>query len=367
MGWREVTIMLLEVPSGAWADVHGRRKAMVCSFSLYLVAFSMFALAESFWSLGLAMTFFAVGDVFRSGTHKAMIFQWLKQENRLQEKTQVYGYTRSWSRIGSAVAVAIAPLLVFAFGSYQAVFWASMLPAVGNILNFSTYPKYLDGGQALTAKTHSGIWHYFKQSVGMCFSRRPLRRLLIESATYEGLYRSLKDYLQPILQTMAVGLPIFLMWEDRRRTAVLIGAVYVVLHLSSAWASRNAHKLQNLAGGENGVSYWLWWCYVVLFSVLIPGLVFHWHLLAVCCFVGMAVAQNFWRPVLISRIGDYAPGEQSATVLSIESQTRGMATMTMAPLLGLAVDYWGFTPLGMFGLLVCLPVLLVFYRKKGTS
>jgi len=50
------------------------------------------------------------------------------------------------------------------------------------------------------------------------------------------------------------------------------------------------------------------------------------------------MTQNRWQPVLVSRFDAYASETEGATVLSIESQARAVATMVAAPLLGVAVD-----------------------------
>jgi len=96
IAFREVMINLFEVPSGLVADLYGRRRAMITSFAAYVVSFVVFALSQRLAPLFLAMLFFAIGEAFRTGTHKAMIFAWLRQQGREHERTRVYGYTRSW-------------------------------------------------------------------------------------------------------------------------------------------------------------------------------------------------------------------------------------------------------------------------------
>ncbi|KKL13637.1 hypothetical protein LCGC14_2523760, partial [marine sediment metagenome] len=113
IGYRSVLINLFEVPSGAIADLYGRRRCMMFSFSAYIVSFALFAFAGHTWHLFAAMTLFALGDAFRTGTHKAMIFAYLQHEGRIDEKTRYYGTTRSWSKMGSALSVVIAAGLVF--------------------------------------------------------------------------------------------------------------------------------------------------------------------------------------------------------------------------------------------------------------
>ena len=116
IGFRELCINLLEIPTGAIADVAGRRQSMIFSFTAYIVAFLGFGLLSSIWSLFAAMFFFSIGEAFRTGTHKAMIFDWLTRQNRAHEKTKVYGLTRSWSKLGSAASTIVAMSLVWMWG-----------------------------------------------------------------------------------------------------------------------------------------------------------------------------------------------------------------------------------------------------------
>ena len=43
IGFREICINLFEVPSGALADLYGRRRAMILSFSAYILSFLLLA------------------------------------------------------------------------------------------------------------------------------------------------------------------------------------------------------------------------------------------------------------------------------------------------------------------------------------
>ena len=85
----------LEMPAGAVADVLGRRRSMVTSVLGYIGSFVLLGLTQP-----VALLCVAVGEAFRTGTHKAIIFDGLEQEGRSSEKTSVCGYTRSWSKLG---------------------------------------------------------------------------------------------------------------------------------------------------------------------------------------------------------------------------------------------------------------------------
>ena len=151
IGFGGVCVNLLEVPSGALADLYGRRRCMILSFTSYIASFIMYAIVENTWMLFLAMFLFSIGESFRTGTHKAMIFDWLRFQGRLDEKTRTYGYTRSWSKIGSSVSTLIGAALLLAMkthnpeAKYSYVFFLCVLPYFAAIISFLGYPKKLDG------------------------------------------------------------------------------------------------------------------------------------------------------------------------------------------------------------------------------
>ena len=117
---------------------------MILSFGAYIVAFTTLGYASDMNLLYLGMLFFGVGEAFRSGTHKAMIFAWLRSQNREDERVKIYGYTRSWSKYGSAVSVALAAPIVLFTDSYEWIFLAAIVPYALNIVNFLGYPQDLD-------------------------------------------------------------------------------------------------------------------------------------------------------------------------------------------------------------------------------
>ncbi|MFH1006272.1 MAG: MFS transporter [Candidatus Latescibacterota bacterium] len=365
IGFREICINLLEIPSGAVADLYGRRRAMILSFSAYILSFTAFAISRTLQALFGAMLLFAIGEVFRTGTHKAMIFDWLRLQRRTHEKTKIYGYTRSWAKMGSALSVLIASALVFFTGKYSTIFWFSILPYLLNIVNLLGYPAVLDGDRKRTFSMKA-VAEFLGKGLKQATQHAPLRRLIAESMGFEGLFKASKDYLQPILNQAAMALPLFLMLDDRRRAALLVGAVFFVLHILSSIASRRAHHLATWRGGEEHVARFIWGGNALLFACLIPLLYFRLYPLVIVCFVVLAITQNFWRPVMVSRINRHATPEMGATMLSIESQATSFATMCMAPLFGWMVDAAGaFWPVGVAGTVVTM-AFVIRGQRSGT-
>jgi MFS family permease len=362
VGFREICVSVFEVPSGALADSLGRRKLMMVSFLAYIGAFATFAMFATMPALYGAMLLLAWGDASRSGTHKAMIFEWLRHEGRQDEKVKVYGYTRSWSKLGSALSVVLAAIFVCLANSYADIFWYSIPPYVLGLINFLGYPRYVDGERAVGGGLRR-IWGCFREALASCWRQAPLRRLCAESLAYEGLYKALKDYLQPLLAAAAL-LYVSRELSETQRTAVMVGVVYMLLHMLSSWASRQAHRVSAWRGGESPASGFVWWLNVALFAILAIACWREWYVLIILVFVGAAMLQNIWRPLLMARFDCHTNSANSATILSVESQCKSLGAFIFAPLFGFCVDAMGFWTLGAIAGLVALLMALTQTRVQ---
>jgi MFS family permease len=338
IGFRELFINLVEIPSGAVADLFGRRRSMVLSFIAYIISFIIFGFSSDYWHFFIAMFFFAIGEAFRTGTHKAMIFTWLRLQGRLDEKTRVYGYTRSWSKIGSIVSTILAVLFVLLTNNYSYVFFFAIVPYIIGLLNFLSYPAELEGRPEKSVSFKKMAIHLW-ECMRSAMANVNLRRLIIESISFEGVYKAVDTYLQPILKNIAIMLPIFILWGEAQRSSIIVGAVYIVIYFAAALASRNAYRLVRFAGNEESGSLMLWILNTVIYIALIPLLYFELYYIVIALFVLLAILQNIWYPILLSRFDAFATEEKGATVLSIESQAKSLSTMIFAPLIGLMVDY----------------------------
>lgn len=343
IGFRELMVNLMEVPTGVIADLCGRRRSMVLSLSSYIVSFLIFGLAPGLWPLFAAMVFFAIGEAFRTGTHKAMILDWLRLEGRQSEKTKTYGYTRSWSKIGSAVAVIIAAAIVVTTGSYYTTFLCATIPYVLGIINFLGYPPELEG-RPRAAATLGNIFRHLWQAFRQAFFDRRLRRILLESMGYEGTFKVTRDYLQAVVRQLVLlvpALPLLASLHEKGQIAILAGLFYFPLYLVSGMASRKSVDFAHRFGGESRAAKAIWVVTLAVFATTTIALAAGSFWVAAIGFVAAALVQNLWRPITITRVDNEADASMGATMLSIESQAKALGTMALAPLLGLAVDTLG--------------------------
>ena len=340
---------------------------MIVSLGSYIIAFAIFAFSKSYAPLFIAVFFYSIGEAFRTGTHKAMIFDWLRINKRLDEKTKVYGFTRSWSKYGSAVSVILAALVVIMSKDYKWIFLFSIIPYILGIWNISTYPSYLN--KKLEDKVNIGLifTHTFR-SIKTSFTNVYLRRLIIQSMGFEGVFEVTKDYLQPILKAQALALTVYIVMPEKDSTAIVVGIVYFILYMISASASRRSHIFLNRFDSEQTAVIFMIFtgCGLAYLSAL--GFHYKLFILAIAAYIIYYLIQNLWRPILVAQYDDHAKSEEQATILSIESQTKTVGITIMAPIAGYLADNYGIESSLLFLSIIMLMLGIYSLRSdKSTS
>jgi len=362
---REISVTVLEVPTGIVADWLGRKSAMIFSFLSYILSFALFYLFSSFALFALAMFLFGIGEAFRTGTHKAMIFDYLRWKNIADQKTAYYGHTRSWSQRGSALSSLIAGALVLLVRNYRVVFLATIFPYILELGLMISYPPELNG---LGESSRSGRKGFDWRALVEVLRTAEFRRGILNSAVYDGLFKAVKDYLQPVLRTLALSLPVLLAWQSEQRSAIVIALVYFLIFMLSARASRSSdlfrQRFRNLPVAVN-VSFVIG----VLLTALV-GLFYYgnWTGWAVVLFVSLYVFQNLRRPMNISYISDVIPAQLMATGLSIESQVKTAVIAILAPIIGWLADHFQIgIALAVVAVIVALSFPLYFLRGSNSE
>jgi MFS family permease len=358
---REVATTILEVPTGFVADTYGRKNAMVFAFLSYIISFLIFYFFPSFLLYAAAMIFLAFGEAFRTGTHKAMILDYLKSMNISHLKVQYYGSTRSWAQVGSAVSALAAGALVFYSGGYRIVFVASVVPYIAGLLLMISYPQSLNVHHRVDREAGilKGVLHNILDTMrGFLdiFKNRSALKALFNSSLYDGLFKTVEDYLQPILRDFALSLSVLIVLDERRST-VLIAATYFLLYLLNAVSSKNAHRFANLFRSLDTAVNVGFLAGVVLTAM--AGVLYDVNLkiLTILLFILLHIAMNFRRPVMVSCVSEYIDASVMATGLSVESQMKTLTVAVFAPLMGLLADL---TDIGV-GIIVLSAILLLAF------
>jgi len=338
---REITKNIFEIPSGIFADALGRRKTLILSFAFYILSFLGFYFSGNYILLLVSITFFAFGDAFRTGTNKAMIFDYITSKGWQDQKVHYYGNTRSWSQKGSAVSSLIAAAIVIAFQNYTVIFLASIVPYLINTGIVLSYPKSLEG------KTHElnsiKIASAFKttfRNLWLVIKSPSYWKIINLHAVHSGFHKSIKEYIQPIIVLSIASLHLLQKWSNERKEALFIGVIYFLIYILSSFASKSAGSFtEKLKSKEKALVYSLF--AGLLFGVFTGlGVFLNVYWLGILFFILIYMNENLRKPIGVAAVAEKSDTKIMASVLSINSQAESFFAAIIAPILGVLIDVY---------------------------
>ncbi|MFW5820227.1 MAG: MFS transporter [Bacteroidota bacterium] len=358
---REITRYIFEIPSGIMADAWGRRRTLASSFGFYIVSFALFYTGSNYILMIVAMFCFAIGDAFRSGTHKSMIFEYLRIKGWEGQKVNYYGHTRAASQAGSAISSVLGAVIVFVTKEYQLIFLFAIIPYLLDFLNIISYPAELEGKGRNIRKSEiiTSVKSTFKDFIISFKDPKMLRRIFILSS-FSGYYRSVRDYLQALIKSGVLLIPFLDQLEKEQKTAILTGLVYFFIYLMNSIASgSSANFLKRMKNSKRALYLTLLFGFI---AGLVSGVLYltSYKLLAILPFLLIFIIENLRKPIGIGYISEGMDKNILASSLSAESQLSSIMGGIYAFVLGWVADIYSVgTSLSMVSGFLILSMLIV--------
>lgn len=175
-----ITQMVFEVPSGALADLIGRRKTILISFLIGTLRYFLFPIADNFNFFLILSLLGGLSDSFRSGSEEALVYDTFKQAGREKDFAAVYGNGNLIYQVGLIIATALGGVLYgissavpyvsygFAFLLGSIATWFYIEPVLDsvkfNLRNY--YAQMVDGCRDAFKDTYTKYLSFFYIFVG---------------------------------------------------------------------------------------------------------------------------------------------------------------------------------------------------------
>ncbi|MFJ8582177.1 MFS transporter [Micromonospora sp. NPDC093277] len=147
--------VVLEVPSGAWADALSRRLLLTLAPLLPAVAFALWVLVPSYPVFAVGFVLWGAGGALRSGTLEALVFSELDRVGAADRYARLLGRARTAEVLAAAGSGALAGP-VFAAGGYRAVGAASVLAALLAAAVATRFPEHRPAAPVVAAAPAEG-------------------------------------------------------------------------------------------------------------------------------------------------------------------------------------------------------------------
>ncbi|MGM0378198.1 MAG: MFS transporter [Bacillota bacterium] len=335
---REAVIYIFEVPSGVIADYYGKKNELMMCFIFYIISFIMFFVDTHFWFMIIAMIFFGLGEAFRSGTHKSMIYEFLEKKDLYHLKSRVYGFTRSYSKIGSSISSFASIIIVLNIEHYKTIFIFSIIPYILDFLLIKSYPDYFNKRETDEISIRI-FYELIKKQIKSIFENLKLKDTIFNSAIYNSVFTMIKDYIQPVIVMLLFS--IFTLKGDiETLTKIYLGVTYGFFSIGSVIVSRNSYKINEYISAQKAFKVTF-----LLLSILLITLSFtiNYELIYLTLFIYfyIYVSKDLRKPQFVEICGNLMKKTERATVMSVANQIKSSLVIFVAPILGLISDQFG--------------------------
>ncbi|MEY9989860.1 MFS family permease [Streptomyces sp. V4I8] len=155
-----ITGVLLEVPSGAWADAVSRRLLLWLGPLLTAVGFGLWVLLPSYWAFALGFVLWGAGGALGSGALEALVYDELDRLGAADRYARVMGRARAARLVATMASVGLAGPVI-ALGGYPAVGAASVLACLLTAASASRFPEHRvrpeNGGDSWATTLRTGL------------------------------------------------------------------------------------------------------------------------------------------------------------------------------------------------------------------
>lgn len=198
LSWEEIALvtsisllvqLLLELPSGALADLWGRKNTIIFGRVLGVIGFGILTFATNFWLFLLGNILYLANWAFESGALDALLFDSLKENGVGEGEYQaVEADTFFWCTIGMAISSTLGGYLYTL--NHQLPYAVTTLVAVGALISaFGLQEPELDSikinFKAYLRQNWEGFLHIFRNNKIRAVS---LFSILINFVAYVGLW-----------------------------------------------------------------------------------------------------------------------------------------------------------------------------------
>lgn len=310
-----IAVVILEVPSGYFADIFGRKGSLVLGVLMGTLGFFLYYIATGFIGFALAEIVLALSAAFLSGADSAFLYDTLQQFSATERHVQYEGRMISAQRISEAGAALLSGVLVAAF-SFKGVFFIQFL---------------------IMALAIPVVLTMREPKIPVQVKKRKNIMQIVKFALHENKKLLYLNMFSGIISTSTLLMVWFAQpyWKELDVDLVYFGVMWAGLNVLVSVAAFVSHRL------ESKISFrTLFGCFAIapflLYGLLALGL--GWAALVIIpCFW---ILRGLFQPISLDYINRETDSSIRATVVSVSQLFARLSFSILSPFLGWIADVW---------------------------
>ncbi|MCM1184501.1 MAG: MFS transporter [Roseburia sp.] len=342
-GIYHATSILCEIPSGAAADLLGRKRSMLLSRLCIAVSCMLMLFSKSFGLFALSFAIQAVGNNFNSGSEEALVYDSMKVLGQEEHYKSVCGRLNVVVEVSQGIATVAGGILaeyswVWCYGACWVIAALAVLP----VWLMEEAPCIDMEREPLTVREL--VARHFRTSLAILKSDSRILKVIVYYEVVFATETLLFFYSQQYYSELGYNkIQISLI-------LLVVGGVSCLGALTSARLSRHfGRRLAWIAAGGIAV------------TLLCYG--FENIVVSVAAFAVSGFFNSVLYPVHSDLLNSLIPSEQRATLISVDSMFFSTAMILLFPMAGLLADRWGLTAIFVGSGLALLLFVLLWNRR----
>lgn len=337
-----ITGFISEIPTGALADLFGRKKIIIIGRITSLISAIIMLFSNSFMGFAIGFILSAWGYNLNSGSEEALIYDTLKKLDREEEFLKVNGKINLIIEVSQGLAVFIGGILS------QIDFSISYITAVviGSIsLVLST--RFIEVDVIRKENQSINIINHLKQSIDIVKNNKRLLNILI---------------FFPLIYTFSAIVYFYgqQLFNDMEYSRISISIIFlfngIFSSLGAILSSKIYKKYKSLG----------WIMISISISVFTIFMGIGKGNLSIVFFLGIGFLTSILQPISSNLINSMVESNQRATIISVESMFYSIMMIILFPICGFIGDRiyleLSFIMVGIVGVLICITEIIIIKK-----
>jgi len=310
-------VVLLEVPTGYFADVFKRKNSLVLGGVFFAIGIFMYGLGHNFIQFLIAELFWAASISFISGADSAFLYDTLKEHKQEKLYKKIWGNAYFYGLVSFSLASILGSFI--ATINFRYTFFATIPFAIAMVFI---------GASLKEPKKHKMIFErgyvfrLFQIIKQVLVKNVKLRWLIIYSAVVYTFFQASLWLYQPYFKLLGIDI-------------IYFGFIFAGFNIFAAIIGKYAYKIEEKLGKRNslislmfltGIAYLLMGKFIFIFSF---------------CFALLhQFVRSFFRVVISDYVNQLTTSDIRATTLSIKSMISRLGYALVIPFAGWITDIY---------------------------
>ena len=332
-----ITSFFMEVPTGAIADIFGRRISRILGRVLSLISVIILLTADNFLWFAISFVFTALSYNLESGAGDALIYDSLKEIGEEDKYMKISGNKEVFYQVAGVISFLAGGYL--AARSYGTAFALTIGFGTIAILQSFGFKEPNIGKKCIKEEKENVFIKQLKDSISVIRNNPRISFLIIFTEVILTFCTCIFFYLQNYLK------------GDGYNEAA-IGLIYAVAYLVSALTAPQVHKVEKIIKEQGILLLMPFLTVVCIWGVALSS----YHYLF---FILLMIAEEIVYVAMSDYINKMIPSENRATILSFASMVFSFFMITVFPLVGMLGDWYSLSLAFKFLGVLCSVLALV--------